>query len=153
MQKIATFILLLLLFNFSFAQSNKSAKLINSGTYTEFLTSLGKCIENKNISEIKKSFFILPNGKIAVEEDHEDLYRETEKLCTQESIIKFGKLLQQAPKKVIAVTDIANRKAKQYFGIKIEKAFKIYLNSKSRKPHLREVVVVLYKGKWFLVDY
>lgn len=152
MKKIIS-LTLLLFFGFSFGQINKPSKLINNGTYTEFLTSFGNCIENKNIGEIKKGFFILTNGKIAVEEDHEDLYLDTEKLCQQESIIKFGKLLQQTPKKVTVVTEIANRKAKHHFGIKVEKAFKVYLNSKSRKPHLREVVVILYKGKWFLVDY
>ncbi|MES2544137.1 MAG: hypothetical protein V4548_04570 [Bacteroidota bacterium] len=143
----------LFLYSFSFGQANKALKLNTTGTYTEFINSLGKCIENKNIAEIKKAFFILPNKKIAVEEDHEDLYLETEDLCKEESVIKFGKLLQQTPRKVTDVTLIANRKAKHNFGLTIEKAFKIYLNTKSRKPHLNEVVVILYKRKWYLVDY
>lgn len=146
------FTLVLLFFNFCFGQT-KSIKLVNTNTYSEFIISLGYCIENKNISEIKKSFLVLSNGKIIVEKNHEELYLETDKLCQEEDITKFGKRLQVKPKKIKDVTQLVHRKAKSHYGLNIEKALKIYLNSNSSKPHLHEVVVVLYKGKWFLVDY
>ncbi len=150
MPKIQITVLLLIFFNFSFGQNSK---LVNTGTYNEFVISLGKCIENKNISEIKRSFLVLTNGKIIVEEDHEALYLDTAELCQEEDIIKFGKRLQVKPKKIRDVTKLVHRKAKSHYGLNIEKSIKIYLNSRSSKPHLHEVVVVLYKGKWFLVDY
>ena len=150
MNKIQITVLLLILFHFSFGQNSK---LYNIGTYNEFVTSLGKCIENKNINEIKRSFLVLTNGKIIVEKNHEALYLNTAELCQKESILKFGKRLQLKPKKIRDVTKLVQKKAKSHYGLKIEKALKIYLNSRSYKPHLHEVVVVLYKGKWFLVDY
>lgn len=146
-------IVVLLFFNFSFGQNQKNLKLVNTNTYSEFIVSLGYCIENKNISEIKKSFLVLSNGKIIVEKNHEALYLDTYKLCQDVDIIKFGKLLQVKPKKIRDVTKLVHRKAKSHYGLNIQKALKIYLNSNSSKPHLHEVVVVLYKDKWFLVDY
>ena len=146
-------ILALLFFNFSFGQNPKNLKLVNTSTYNEFIISLGHCIENKNISEIKKSFLVLPSGKIIVEKNHEALYLDTDKLCQEDDVIKFGKRLQVKPKKIKDVTTVVHRKAKSHYDLNIEKAFKVYLNSNSSKPHLHEVVVVLYKGKWFLVDY
>ncbi len=146
-------ILVLLFFNFSFGQNTKNLKLVNTTTYSEFIISLGKCIEYKNISEIKKSFLVLSNGKIIVEKNHEALYLNTDRLCQKQEIIKFGKRLQVKPKKIRDVTKLVYKKAKSIYGLHVEKALKIYLNSNSKKPHLHEVVVILCKGKWFLVDY